>query len=125
LECNKGQLSSRPLIPYVPPTDLVTTKEAPESLKIKLPNGTVFNMSIFSRGNTKEYLARAVAVLHLINQMGLNVQCRKLAKDVDKLAKTFENLQKFSGPMGSSSKDKKEAPKLEVIQTQEMLQEAQ
>jgi hypothetical protein len=48
LECKKGQLSSWPPVPYVPPTDLVTTKEAPESLKIKLPNETVFNMSSFS-----------------------------------------------------------------------------
>ncbi len=48
LECTKGQLSSQPPILYVPPTDLVTTKEAPESLKIKLLNGTIFNMSIFS-----------------------------------------------------------------------------
>ncbi len=35
---------------------------------------TVFNMFIFSRGNTKEYLVHAVAVLRLINQKGLNVQ---------------------------------------------------
>ncbi len=37
-----------------PPMDLVTTREAPESLKIKLPNETIFNMSIFSQGNTEE-----------------------------------------------------------------------
>jgi hypothetical protein len=48
LECKKGKLSSWPPIPYVPPMDLVNTKEAPETLKIKLPDGTVFNMSIFS-----------------------------------------------------------------------------
>jgi hypothetical protein len=78
----KRQLSSRPPIPYVPPTDIVTTKKAPESLKIKLPDGTVFNMSIFSQGNTKEYLAHVVAVLCLISQEGLDVQCRKLAKAV-------------------------------------------
>jgi hypothetical protein len=80
LECKKGQLSSQPSIPYVPPTDLVTTKEAPESLKIKLLDGTVINMPIFSQGNTKEYLAHIVAVLHPISQKGLDVQCRKLAK---------------------------------------------
>jgi hypothetical protein len=86
LEWEKGQLSSRPPILYVPLMDLVTTKESSENLKIKLPNGTIFNMSIFSQGNTKEYLAHVVAVLHLINQKGLNLQCRKLVKTVDKLA---------------------------------------
>jgi hypothetical protein len=53
--------------------DLVTNKKSPESLKIKLPNGTIFNMSIFSQGNTKEYLAHVVVVLHLINQKELDV----------------------------------------------------
>jgi hypothetical protein len=91
-ECKKRQLSSRPPVPYFPPTDLVTTMEVPESLKIKLPNGTVFNMSIFSQGNTEEYLVHIIAVLHLIHQKRLNMQCRKLAKAVDKLAGTLENL---------------------------------
>jgi hypothetical protein len=37
-------------------------------------------MTIFSSGNTKEYLAHVVAVLLLIYENGLNKQCRKLAK---------------------------------------------
>jgi hypothetical protein len=61
-------LINGPPVPYVPPTDLVTTKEAQESLKIKRPNGAVFNMSIFSQGNTKEYLAHIITVLRLISQ---------------------------------------------------------
>ncbi len=72
-ECKKGQLISWPPIPYVPSTDLVTTKEAQESLKIKLPDGTIFNMSIFSQGKNKEYLAHIIAVLRLIRQNGLNM----------------------------------------------------
>jgi hypothetical protein len=67
-------------------------------MKVKLPNGTVFNMSIFSRGNTEEYLTHVVAVLHLINQIRLNVQYRKLAKTAGKLAGTLENLQEPNGP---------------------------
>jgi hypothetical protein len=114
LECKKGLLSSRPPIPYVLPAYLVTTKEVPESLKIKLPGGTVFNMSIFSQGNTKEYLAHVVAVLCLISQKGLNVQDRELAKTVDKLARTLENLQKPVGPKGVTPKDDKESHKVEI-----------
>jgi hypothetical protein len=47
-KCEKGQLSSWPPIPYVPPMDLVITKEEPQRLKIKLPDGSIFNMSIYS-----------------------------------------------------------------------------
>ncbi len=69
-ECKKRQLSSWPPIPYVPPTDLITTKEAPGSLKIKLLDGSVFNMSIYSQGNAKEYLAHVVAVLTAVQEAG-------------------------------------------------------
>jgi hypothetical protein len=109
----------------MPPSDLVTTKESQESLKIKLPNGTVFNISIFSQGNTKEYLVHVVTILHLINQKRLNVHCRKLAKLVDKLAETLENLQKPTGSKGTSSKEDQESHKMKIVHTQEMLKEAQ
>ncbi len=93
---------------------------------MKLPSGTVFNMSIFSQGNTKEYFGHVIAVLRLINQKGLNVQCRKLAKAVDKLAGTLKNLLKAAGSKTTiSSDDDVDACKLEIEQTQQMLQKAQ
>jgi hypothetical protein len=64
-ECKKGQLSSRPHIPYVPLTDLMTTKKSLDNLKIKLLDGTIFNMIISSLDNTEKYLAHVIAVLHL------------------------------------------------------------
>jgi hypothetical protein len=73
-------------------------------MKVKPPNWSIFNMPIFYQGNTKEYLAHVIAVLCLINQKGLNMQCRKHTKTVDKLAGTVENLQKMNRPMGASSK---------------------
>jgi hypothetical protein len=84
-ECEKGHLSSWPPVPYIPPMDLITTKETPDTLKMKLLDGTVFNMSIFFQGNNKEYLAHIIAILCTIKQKGLNAQCRKLAKAVEKL----------------------------------------
>jgi hypothetical protein len=65
-KCKKGQLSSRPPVPNVAPMDLLFTKKMPEILKMKLPSGTIFNISIFSEGNTKEYLTHIVAVLRVI-----------------------------------------------------------
>jgi hypothetical protein len=72
----------------------------------------------------EEYLAYVFAVLHLINQKGLDVLSRKHARTVDKLAETLENLHKSSEPKGSSSIEDQEACKLELSQTQEMLKEA-
>jgi hypothetical protein len=123
--CKKGQLSSQPLISYASLTDLVTTKESPQSLKIKLFEGTIFNMSIFSQGNTKEYLVHVVVVLYLINKKGRSMQCRKLAKAVDKLAGNLDNLQRPTGPKGATYKDNQESCKVEIMHTQQMLQEAQ
>ncbi len=105
MKCKKGQLSSGPPIPCAPPMDLMTAKESSENLRSKLHDGTVFNMSIFSQGNTKEYLAHVGTVLRLISQKRLDVQCRRLAKTVDKLAGTLENLWKPTGPKGASFKD--------------------
>ncbi len=125
LEWEKGQLSSWPPVPYIPPTDLVTTKEEPQILKMKLPDGSVFNMSIYSRGNTKEYLAHIVAVLHIIKQKGLNAQCRKLGKAVVKLTRMFKDLLKAAGSKDTVLLDDDvEAHKFEIKETQKMLQEA-
>ncbi len=55
-------------------TEGLKDQEAPECLRIKLPDGTIFNMSIFSQGNTNEYLVHVVAILCAMNQKGLNVQ---------------------------------------------------
>ncbi len=125
-ECKKGKLSSWSPVPYVPPTDHVTTKEVQETLKIKLPDGFVFNMSIFFQGNTKEQLAHVVLVLCLIHQKGIAVQCRRLAKAVDKQAGTLKNLLKAAGSKTTIlSDDDVEACKLEIEQIQQMLQETQ
>jgi hypothetical protein len=68
-ECKKGQLSNWPSIPYVAKMDIVTSKEEPQFLKVRLPDDTCLNMPIFSHGNTEEYLAHIVAVFRIIKQI--------------------------------------------------------
>jgi hypothetical protein len=51
-------------------------------------------LSIYSCGNTKEYLAHIVAVLCIIKQKGLDVQCRKLGKAVVNLIRTVQATEK-------------------------------
>jgi hypothetical protein len=124
LECKKGQLSSQPPIQYVSPTDLLTTKESSKNLKAKHPAGTIFDMTIFSRGNSKEYLVHIVAILHLINQKGLNLLCKKVAEPLQELAETLGALHKSIGSKCLSFKEDQEAHKVEIKKTQEVLEEA-
>ena len=83
-ECEKGQLSQRPPIPYVPVVDVVTPKEDPAVLKVKLPDDSHISVPIFSRGKNKEYLAHIVAVLRIMEQKGLPKKCWVFAKAVEK-----------------------------------------
>ncbi len=62
-ECKKGQLSQRPPIPYIPVVDVITPKEEPQVLKVKLPDKSHISIPIFSRGYNNEYLAHIVTVL--------------------------------------------------------------
>ncbi len=83
-ECEKGQLSQRPPIPYIPVVDVVTPKDDPAVLKVKLPNDSHISVPIFSHGNNKEYIAHIVAVLRIIEQKGLQKKCRLYTKAVAK-----------------------------------------
>ncbi len=62
-KCEKRQLSQWPPIPYIPVVDVVTPKEEPSVLKVKLPDNSHISIPIFSSGNNEEYLAHIVAVL--------------------------------------------------------------
>ncbi len=83
-------------------------------------------MPIYSRGNNKEYLAHIVAVLCIINQKGLPKKCRLLAKAVVRWSEALKNLQEAAGAQETVSMSMDvTACKVEIEQTQQMLQEAQ
>jgi hypothetical protein len=92
-ECEKGQLSHCPPIPYVPVVDIVMPKEDPQVFKIKLPDASHLSMPTYSRGNNEEYLAHIVAVLQVIEQKGLPKKCRVLAKVVVRRSEALKTLQ--------------------------------
>jgi hypothetical protein len=56
--------------------DIVTPKEEPQVVKIKLPDMSHLSMPIYSRGNNEEYLVHIVAVLRVIKQKGLPKKCQ-------------------------------------------------
>ena len=73
-ECEKGKLSHRPPIPYVPPTDLLPATSKIETIKIKVADASTVNMKFFLVGSPEEYLSHIVAVLGLIDRKGLREQ---------------------------------------------------
>ncbi len=123
VECEKGQLAQRTPIPYVPVVDLVTPKEDPAVLKVKLPDDSHISVPMFSRGNNEEYIAHIVAVLRIIKQKGLHEKCRVYAKAVVKRQAALKNLQEASEPQVMSVVVA--ARKVVIDQTSQMLQEAQ
>ncbi len=73
-ESDNGQLGNRPPILYVAEMDIVSSKEEPQVLKVRLPDDSHLNMPIFFHGNTDKYLAHIVTVLRIIKQKGLDAQ---------------------------------------------------
>ncbi len=125
-ECKKGPLSHRPPIPYIPVLDIVTPKEEPQVFKIKLPDASHLSMPIYSRGNNEEYLMHIVAVLGVIEQKGLPKKCQDLAKAVVRRSKALKNLQEATESRDTVSMSVDvTAHKVEIEQTQQMLQEVQ
>ncbi len=125
-ECKKEQLSHRPPILYIPVVDIVTPKEEPQVFKIKLPDASHLSMPIYSRGDNEEYLAHIVAVLQVIEQKGLPKECRVLAKAVARRSKALKNLQEAAESRDTISMSvDTTARKVEIEQTNQMLQEAQ
>ncbi len=95
-ECEKGQLSQWPPIPYLLVVDVVTPKEDPAVLKVKLPDDSHISVPIFSHGNNKEYIAHVLAVLCIVKQKGLPKKCRMYTKAVAKRQAVLKNLQEAS-----------------------------
>jgi hypothetical protein len=110
----------------VPEVNIVTPKEESQTLKVKLPDESHLNMPIYSRGNTKEYLANIVAVLQIINQKGLPKKCRMLANAVVRRSEALKNLLEAACSQDTVLENiDVQARKVEIEQTQQMFQEIQ
>jgi hypothetical protein len=125
-ECKKGQLSNQPPIPYVPKTDIVMPKEDPQVYKVKLLNETHINMHIYSHGNNEEYLTYIVSVLRVIKQRGVDSSCRKFEKAILRQSEMLTNLLEAAGSRDTvSTAVDVMARKVEIEQTQQLLQDSQ
>ncbi len=83
-------------------------------------------MPIYSRGITEEYLTHIFLVLRIFKQKGLDAKCRKLRTAVVRQSETLKNLLEAAGSRDTVSTDVDiQSRKLEIEQTQQMLQESQ
>ncbi len=125
-KCEKGQLSHQLPIPYVTVVDIVTPMEEPQLFMVKLPDASHLSMPIYSHGNNEEYLAYIIAVLRIIDQKGLPKKCEMLAKAIARQSEALKILQEATGSQKIvlMSVDVT-ACKVEIEQTQQMLQESQ
>jgi hypothetical protein len=116
-ECEKGTPPVRLPIPYVPPTDLLKKRKM-EQIKVKLPDGTKFQMPTYGSGNNKEYLVHVIAVLGLVEQKGTAAEVKEAFLAL--VAKRKEMSPFFSFPEDETVA-KKEARKKKLSKLNESL----
>ncbi len=93
-ECEKGTPPVRLPIPYVPPTDLHEKQET-EQIKVKLPDGTKFQMPTYGSGNNEEYLVHVIAILRLVKQKGTAAEVKEAFAALVKVRKEMSPFFNF------------------------------
>jgi hypothetical protein len=116
-EREKGTLSVRRPIPYVPPTDL-HEKRGTEQIKVELPDGTKFQMPTYASGNNEEYLVHVITVLRLIKQKGTSADVKEAFAALVKVRKEMSPF--FNFPEDESAAEK-EARKKKLSKLNESL----
>jgi hypothetical protein len=66
-ECKRGNINNWPPISYVQPTDLNENQKKTE-IKVKLPDGTYYQMVPFQAGNNKDYVTHIITMRCLLEQ---------------------------------------------------------
>jgi hypothetical protein len=89
-----------------------------EQIKVKLPNGTKFQMPTYGSGNNKEYLVHVIATLQLIEQKGI---AAKVKEAFAALVKVGNEMSPFFIFPEDKTVDKKEARKKKFSNLNESL----
>jgi hypothetical protein len=66
-----------------------------KQIKVKLPNGTKFQMSSYGSGNNKEYLVHVNAVLRLVEQKGTAAKVKEAFAALVKVRKEMSPFFNF------------------------------
>ncbi len=116
-EGEKGTPPVRPLVPYVPPTDLHEKQET-EQIKVELLDGTKFQMPTYGSGNNEEYLVHVIAILRLVEQKGTAAEVKEAFAALVKVRKEMSPFFNFPE---DKTLDKKEVRKKKLADLNESL----
>ena len=75
-ECKRGNIVNRPPIPYVQPLD-PNEKQEKTKIKIKVPDGTNYQMVPFQAGTNESYTAHIIAAKQLLEQKEMEENVEK------------------------------------------------
>ncbi len=110
-ECEWGAITNRPPIPYVAPVDPYN-KQKKTKIKVKLPDGTNYQMAPFCAGsNKKEYLNHIIAMIQLIQQ-------KELKSSMEKAFVVASDIKDKIGPLHKKLNMSKSRGKKEVLTQQ-------
>ena len=107
LECKRGAIANWPPIPYVAPVDPYEKQEKTK-IKVKLPDGTNYQMVPFRAGSNEDYVNHIIAMIRLIQQ-------KELKSSVEKAFVVASDLKDKIGPLRKKlnmSKSRKEKESL-------------
>ncbi len=120
-ECEQGAIANRPPIPYVAPVDPYE-KQKKTKIKIKLPDGTSYQMVLFRVGSNEDYINHIIAMIRLIQQ-------RDLENSVEKVFVAASDIEEKVGPLYkklnmSKSSEEKGSLKKKIETTEKDLEKA-
>jgi hypothetical protein len=76
LECEQGNIVNWPPIPYVQPVD-PNKKQEKTKIKVKLPDGTNYQMVPFRAGSNEDYVTHIIAMKQLLEQKEIEDDAEK------------------------------------------------
>ena len=75
-ECERGNIVNRPPILYVEPVDS-NGKQEITKIKVKLPDGTNYQIVPFQSGTNESYVTHVIAVMQLLEQKEMQENVEK------------------------------------------------
>jgi hypothetical protein len=93
-KCEKGKLIAQPPIPCVLPLELHKKQET-EQIKVKMPDGTNFQMAAFGYGNNEEYLVHVIAILRIIKQKRMEMDVKNVFQALVVVRREMKPLFEF------------------------------
>ncbi len=121
-ECERGVITTRPPIPYVPPMDPYEKQEKTE-IKTKLPDGTNYQMVPFRAGSNEDYVHNIIGMILLVEQKDLENSTKKVFVAASKIKEKVRPLYKKLNM--SKDPQEKEGLKKKIKNTEKDLKKAE